>query len=104
MRLYRVLAWGVALTASLLLGGVVRAQDEGRNVSPDERLEEVSASTADGIRIPQDKIELHRLRIVNRTDGAIQVSTDHGATWQLIGRVVAPARTCAEGYIAAQYA
>lgn len=49
-------------------------------------------------------VELHRIRVVNRKDGAIQVSTDAGATWSLIGRVVAPATTAAEGYLAMNYA
>ena len=49
-------------------------------------------------------VELHRLRIVNATHGAIQISTDAGATWRLLGRVVDPAVTVAEGYLAANYA
>jgi hypothetical protein len=51
-----------------------------------------------------DTIELYRLRITNRADGAIQVSTDSGASWRLIGRVVVPASGTQEGYIAAEYA
>jgi hypothetical protein len=103
---YRTRALGVAFIALALLAGAARAQDTGRQVSPEEPLETSSPIGTDGdtIRIPSDKFELHRLRIVNRDDGAIQVSTDAGATWQTIGRVVAPARTCAEGYIAAEYA
>jgi hypothetical protein len=54
--------------------------------------------------LPKDREEIHRIRIVNARDGAIQVSTDKGQTWQLIGRVIRPARTAIEGYIAAQYA
>lgn len=48
--------------------------------------------------------ELHRIRIVNRKDGAIQVSTDKGVTWQLVGRVLAPATSVGPGYLASQYA
>lgn len=51
-----------------------------------------------------DWVELHRLRIVNAKDGAVQVSTDGGNTWRLLGRVNAPATTVAEGYLAANYA
>jgi hypothetical protein len=51
-----------------------------------------------------NETELFRIRIVNRRDGAIQVTTDSGATWRLIGRVLNPATTVAEGYTAAQYA
>ena len=53
---------------------------------------------------PASQTELFRLRIVNRKEGAIQVSTDYGASWRLVGRVLAPATTAAEGYTAAQYA
>lgn len=49
-------------------------------------------------------VELYRLRIVNRTYGAIQVSIDSGQSWRLIGRVLVPATSAAEGYIAAGYA
>jgi hypothetical protein len=105
MRWHCSLAIGFVLSIIALFGGAARAQNSDRPISPDEPLEQSSAGTdGDGVRVPQGKIELHRLRIVNRHDGAIQVSTDHGATWQLIGRVVAPARTCAEGYLAVQYA
>jgi hypothetical protein len=52
----------------------------------------------------QDYNEIHRIRIVNRTDGAIQVSSDRGKTWYLIGRVLYPAQGVIEGYIAAEYA
>lgn len=48
--------------------------------------------------------ETHRLRVVNRALGAVSVSTDAGKTWQLIGRVIYPATTVTQGYIAAQYA
>jgi hypothetical protein len=49
-------------------------------------------------------VELHRLRFVNRRDGAVQVSTNGGAAWTLLGRVTIPATTVAEGYLAANYA
>ena len=52
----------------------------------------------------QDYTEIHRIRIVNRTDGAIQISTDKGKTWYLVGRVLYPAQGVIEGYIAAEYA
>ena len=52
---------------------------------------------------PQSR-ETHRLRFVNEKNGAVQVSTDGGQTLGLIGRVLAPATTVAEGYTAAQYA
>jgi hypothetical protein len=56
--------------------------------------------------IPGDpkSVELYRLRITNRKEGAIQVSTDAGASWRLIGRVIIPATGAAEGYLAAEYA
>ncbi len=53
---------------------------------------------------PIDTIELYRIRIANQADGAIQVSTDEGASYRLIGRVVVPASGTKEGYIAAEYA
>ncbi|GAB4467241.1 MAG: hypothetical protein OHK0029_39120 [Armatimonadaceae bacterium] len=69
---------------------------------------EASATTARSpSRSPlrdEDKIELHRIRIVNQKDGAIQGSTDQGKTWRLLGRVIAPAVTVAPGYVAAEYA
>ena len=49
-------------------------------------------------------VELHRLRIVNHQDGAIQISTDGGRTWSLLGRVTIAAMTAAEGYLASNYA
>lgn len=48
--------------------------------------------------------ESHRIRIVNRRLGTIQVSTDAGETWQLVGRVTQPCTGASEGYIAAEYA
>ncbi len=49
-------------------------------------------------------VEIHRIRIVNENGGAIQISTDGGQTYRLIGRVLAPATTAAESYRAAEYA
>ncbi|MBC7808734.1 MAG: Ig-like domain-containing protein [Akkermansiaceae bacterium] len=59
---------------------------------------------ADPLAVPPGYIETHRLRIVNRVNGAISVSTDGGKNWQLIGRVLVPATTVVQGYIAAEYA
>jgi len=50
------------------------------------------------------QVETHRIRIVNSVDGAIQVSSDKGQTWQLIGRVTAPATQSLMGYSASGYA
>ncbi|MBC8135739.1 MAG: Ig-like domain-containing protein [Fibrella sp.] len=58
----------------------------------------------DPLAVPNGYVETHRLRIVNRVSGAISVSTDGGKTWQLIGRVLVPATTVVQGYIAAEYA
>ena len=63
-----------------------------------------NAEEAADIVAPADRVESHRLRIVNEKEGAIQVSYDKGETWRLIGRVLAPAKTCAEGFLAVQYA
>ncbi|WP_309696253.1 hypothetical protein [Armatimonas sp.] len=51
-----------------------------------------------------DSFELHRLRIVNRRLGTIQVSTDAGSSWSIVGRVTQPCTGASEGYIAAEYA
>ncbi len=48
--------------------------------------------------------ETHRIRLVNSVDGAIQVSSDAGAHWHLVGRVTAPATESLMGYSAAGYA
>lgn len=50
------------------------------------------------------QVETHRIRIVNTVDGAIQVSTDRGKTWRLVGRVTAPATESLSGYLASGYA
>ena len=50
------------------------------------------------------QVETHRIRIVNGVDGAIQISTDKGQTWHLIGRVTAPATQSLMGYSASGYA
>jgi hypothetical protein len=59
------------------------------------------ASTADP---ESDTVELHRIRIVNAKNGPIQISTDEGASWRIIGRVTSPCISATEGYIAAEYA
>ena len=51
-----------------------------------------------------DRIELYRLRFVNKPAGSIQVSGDAGASWVTIGHVITPATTAVEGFTAAQYA
>ena len=51
-----------------------------------------------------ERVETHRIRIVNSVDGAIQVSDDAGKEWHLIGRVTAPATESLMGYSAAGYA
>jgi hypothetical protein len=48
--------------------------------------------------------EAWRIRIDNAPDGPIQVSTDQGENWHLIGRVITPATRTLEGYLAAGYA
>ena len=53
---------------------------------------------------PFAQVESHRIRIVNSVDGAIQISTDQGQTWHLIGRVTAPATQSLMGYSASGYA
>ena len=53
---------------------------------------------------PFERVETHRIRIVNSVDGAIQVSDDGGKRWHLIGRVTAPATESLMGYSAAGYA
>ena len=47
--------------------------------------------------------ETHRIRVVNAVDGAVQVSLDKGQTWQLVGRVTAPATESLPGYLATGY-
>jgi hypothetical protein len=50
------------------------------------------------------QVETHRIRILNVEGGPIQVSTDQGQTWQLVGRVTAPATASLPGYLASGYA
>ncbi len=50
------------------------------------------------------QVESHRIRVVNSLDGAIQISTDQGRSWHLIGRVTAPATQSLMGYSASGYA
>lgn len=71
------------------------------------RPQETPAGAAVSTVVPgsvNDTVELYRLRITNQEAGAIQVSSDQGVTWRLIGRVVVPASGTQEGYIAAEYA
>ena len=79
------------------------AQD-GRPINPNDPLLPSDDRLDAAVKVPADRYELHRLRIVNQREGAISVSLDKGRTWKLIGRVLRPARTATEGYIAAQYA
>ena len=88
----------VALLAFWLLLPAVRAQELPAAPEAPPTAEAVAGDA------PAGKTEIHRLRIVNRKDGAIQISTDRGQTWQLLGRVIVPANTVAEGYLAAHYA
>ncbi|MDX1932635.1 MAG: Ig-like domain-containing protein [Capsulimonadales bacterium] len=92
-----------ALTA-LCLGVVSAAMAQTSNVDPNAPLLPVPENPGKFLPVPPDRVESHRIRIVNQRDGAIQISLDRGETWQLIGRVRRPARTAVEGYIAAQYA
>jgi hypothetical protein len=49
--------------------------------------------------------EIFRIRIHNRTDGAIEVSRDGGSEWLAVGRVVTPATAVnPAGYTASQWA
>ncbi len=52
---------------------------------------------------PVATVETHRIRVVNAVDGAVQVSLDKGETWQLVGRVTAPATESLPGYLATGY-
>lgn len=92
-------------SAFLLFAAALSARaQEGRPVSPDEPLAPLPAAGQTPTVDNTDKVELHRIRIINKKDGAILVSTDTGKTWRLIGRVLAPATAVAPGYVAAQYA
>ncbi len=72
----------LSLFAALLLSGACVAADPG---FPFERY-----------RV----IETHRIRIENRTGGAVEISPDGGANWLEVGTVTRPARRLAEGYAA----
>ena len=50
------------------------------------------------------QIETHRIRVVNAAEGPVEVSSDAGKTWQLVGRVTAPATQSLTGYLASGYA
>jgi hypothetical protein len=82
-----------------------RAQEaqEGRRISADEPLGPKSPVEISSLETAAT-LETHRVRLVNRRDGAIQVSTDQGRTWRLIGRVVVAATSTAQGYTAVHYA
>ncbi len=49
-------------------------------------------------------VEAWRIRIQNFAEGPIEVSTDRGQTWTLVGRVSVPATESLMGYLAAGYA
>jgi hypothetical protein len=87
----------------LSLGSSARAQ-EGRPIDPRDPLIPVPDNPGEVVPHAANKVEIYRIRIVNQRDGPIQISTDQGNNWKLIGRVRRPARTAIEGYIAAQYA
>jgi len=53
---------------------------------------------------PFAQVETHRIRVVNAADGPVQVSSDGGKNWQLVGRVTAPATESLTGYLASGYA
>ncbi len=53
---------------------------------------------------PLARVETHRIRVLNVEGGPIQVSTDGGGTWRLVGRVTAPATQSLPGYLASGYA
>ncbi len=53
---------------------------------------------------PFDQVETLRLRVQNIVAGAVQVSSDQGKTWRLVGRVTAPATDNVTGYLASGYA
>lgn len=55
-----------------------------------------------GLCEPQ-KDEVCRIRIANRKGGLVQVSTDGGATYAAVGRVMHPANTRITGFAAASY-
>jgi hypothetical protein len=51
------------------------------------------------------KVEQRRIRVENRADGAVSVSSDRGATWRRLGTVLQPATAVNEmGYTASRWA
>ncbi|MDI6828516.1 MAG: hypothetical protein QME62_08550, partial [Armatimonadota bacterium] len=52
----------------------------------------------------QDTRELYRIRIENRSEGAVGVSLDKGNSYVSVGRVTRPATDVARGYSASKYA
>ncbi|MDR3708360.1 MAG: Ig-like domain-containing protein [Capsulimonadaceae bacterium] len=53
---------------------------------------------------PPATVEAWRILIDNSARGPISVSTDHGKTWEILGRVTQPAKCSLPGYLAAGYA
>lgn len=52
-----------------------------------------------------ETVEMFRIRIRNRTGGAIEGSQDHGATWQMLGKVLRPVSAVNQkGYTASKWA
>ncbi|MBC8101405.1 MAG: Ig-like domain-containing protein [Cytophagales bacterium] len=99
--LRRPLLVSASCTAVFVFGAFAAAPVEpgGPRKTADVRPESVALDLSE-----TGTLELYRLRIANRADGAIQVSTDGGAIWRLIGRVMVPATGTQEGYLAAEYA
>jgi len=54
--------------------------------------------------VPFASHETHRIRIHNEEQGTVEVSTDQGKTWGVVGRVTAPATRSLMGYLASSYA
>lgn len=52
---------------------------------------------------PYATVETHRIRVANVEGGAIELSDDHGQSWQLAGRVMIPATDSLMGYLASGY-
>jgi hypothetical protein len=48
-------------------------------------------------------VETHRIRVENRTGGAVSVSRDGGETWETVGKIKAPAVSLAPGFTASQW-
>lgn len=50
------------------------------------------------------RVEIYRLRIVNTVKGAISISHDQGATWEVLGHVISPADNINEETLPRQWA